>query len=107
MGDNAQVTNTDVIFSFNKKHLEDPSIPMWVLKMKGQSYYTHHVDCRKGWSTKETPDNTHTKGAIKIKNCDVEFSENISTITDHVPPQPYYCSEQFTNQSNNRKGIQK
>lgn len=54
------------VFHFNKKHLEDPSIPMWVIKTGGKTYYVSHVDCRMGWSTKETPDNPHTKGAIKI-----------------------------------------
>ncbi len=58
-----------MLFHFNKKHLEDPNIPMWVLKAKGETYYVSHVDCRVGWSTKESPDNPHTKGAIKIKNC--------------------------------------
>ena len=59
----------DVVFHFNKKHLEDPSIPMWVLKTKGESYYVNHVDCNMPWSTKETPDNSHTKGSLKVKDC--------------------------------------
>jgi hypothetical protein len=42
---------------------------MWVLKTKGQTYYVNHVECCVPWSTKETPDNAHTKGAIKVKNC--------------------------------------
>jgi hypothetical protein len=58
-----------VVFHFNKKHLEDDTIPMWVVKARGETYYVHHVDCSVPWSTKETPDNVHTKGAIKIKNC--------------------------------------
>lgn len=56
----------DAVFHFNKKHLEDQSIPMWVIKTGGKTYYVDHVDCRMGWSTKETPDNPHTKGSIKI-----------------------------------------
>ena len=59
----------DVVFHFNKKHLEDPAIPMWVLKTKGESYYVNHVDCNMPWSTKETPDNSHTKGSLKVKDC--------------------------------------
>jgi hypothetical protein len=61
--------NTEIVFHFNKKHLEDPNIPMWVIKSKGESYYVHHVDVDKGvgFSTKETPDNPHTKGSIKFK----------------------------------------
>lgn len=71
----------DVIFHFNKKHLQDPTIPMWVLKAKGKSYYVEHVDCQCPWSTKETPDNDHTKGSIKIKNCLLTISDdNVATI---------------------------
>ncbi len=42
---------------------------MWVIKHKGQTYYVDHVDVSPGvgFSTKETPDNPHTKGSIKIK----------------------------------------
>lgn len=59
----------EIIFHFNKKHLEDPSIPMWVIKCRGDTYYVHHVDVSPGvgFSTKETPNNPHTKGSIKIK----------------------------------------
>lgn len=73
----------EVVFHFNKKHLEDSSIPMWVLKTKGETYYVNHVDCRKGFSTKETPDNSHTKGAIKIRDCLVTFdAENTAVISE-------------------------
>lgn len=75
----------DVVFHFNKKHLEDPSIPMWVIKTKGESYYVNHVDCSVSWSTKETPDNSHTKGSIKVKNCllviDEENNASLSRLT--------------------------
>lgn len=59
----------EIIFHFNKKHLEDNNIPMWAIKTKGETYYVHHVDMEKsvGFSTKETPDNPHTKGSIKFK----------------------------------------
>lgn len=57
------------MFHFNKGHITDPSIPMWVLKTKGESYYVDHVDCSVPWSTKETPDNPSTKGSIKVKDC--------------------------------------
>lgn len=58
----------DIIFHFNKKHLEDPRIPMWVIKSKGETHYVHHVDVDAGvgFSTKETPNNS-TKGSIKIR----------------------------------------
>lgn len=60
---------SEIVFHFNKKHLEDPNIPMWVIKSKGQTHYVHHVDVDKGvgFSTKETPDNPSTKGSIKFK----------------------------------------
>lgn len=59
----------DVIFHFNKKHLENSDIPMWVIKHKGKTYYVNHVDVDEGvgFSTKETPSNPHTKGSLKIK----------------------------------------
>jgi hypothetical protein len=58
-----------VVFHFNKKSNEDPSLPLWILKVKGETHYVHHVEISQGvgFSTKETPDNPHTKGAIKIK----------------------------------------
>ena len=75
----------DVIFHFNKAHLQDSSIPMWIVKAKGKTYYVEHVDCEKGWSTKETPNNPSTKGAIKIKNCILSIENDCAKITD-VPP---------------------
>jgi hypothetical protein len=41
---------------------------MWVLKFHGETLYVKHVDCAVAWSTKETPDNSHTKGSIKVKD---------------------------------------
>lgn len=60
---------TPVIFHYNKKHNEDASIPTWILKAKGETFYVNHVEISPGvgFSTKETPDNPHTKGALKIK----------------------------------------
>lgn len=73
------------MFHFNKGHLTDPSIPMWVLKTKGESYYVNHVECSVPWSTKETPDNPSTKGSIKVKDClltiDDENNASISKLT--------------------------
>jgi len=50
-------------------HLTDPSVPMWMLKHKGKTHYVNHmiVDPGVGFSTKETPENPHTKGSLKIK----------------------------------------
>jgi hypothetical protein len=58
---------------------------MWVLKTQGKSYYVNHVSCEIPWTTKETPDNNHTKGSIKIKDClltiDEDNSATISKLT--------------------------
>ena len=78
---------TDIIFHFNKMHLQDPSIPMWVIKAKGQTYYVDHLDMDSGigFSTKETPDNPHTKGSLKFKNVDVVIDDaNEATINASI-----------------------
>lgn len=73
----------DVVFHFNKKHLEDETIPMWVLKFHGETYYVNHVNAKLPWSTKETPDNSHTKGSLKFKNVLVTIDEsNEATLTE-------------------------
>ena len=73
------------MFHFNKKHLEDQTVPMWVLKFHGETLYVNHVDCSVPWSTKETPDNSHTKGSIKVKDVLLRVNDNneatISTLT--------------------------
>lgn len=60
---------------------------MWVLKTKGESYYVNHVECSIPWSTKETPDNPHTKGAIKVKDCllviDDDNNATLSRLSHH------------------------
>ena len=56
---------------------------MWVLKFHGETYYVNHVDAQVPWSTKETPDNPHTKGSIKFKNVLVTIDEhNHATLTE-------------------------
>lgn len=71
------------MFHFNKKHLEDPTVPMWVIKAHGVTFYVNHVSADIAWTTKETPDNTHTKGAIKFKRCKLSIDEdNNATITN-------------------------
>ncbi len=72
----------DLVFHFNKKHLEDPLIPMWVVKTHGESFYVNHVTAELPWTTKETPDNPHTKGSIKFKECLLVIDgENCATIS--------------------------
>ena len=56
---------------------------MWVLKFHGETLYVNHVDCDMPWSTKETPDNSHTKGSIKVKNALLRVNEdNEATLTE-------------------------
>jgi hypothetical protein len=77
----------EVDFHFNKKHLEDPSIPMWVVRAKGKSYYVNHVTADLPWSTKETPDNSHTKGTIKFKDVHLRIDQdNCAVLTALTAP---------------------
>ena len=55
---------------------------MWVVKTQGETFYVQHVDCSVPWSTKETPDNSHTKGSIKVKDCLLAIDDqNCATIS--------------------------
>ena len=58
---------------------------MWVLKFHGETLYVNHVECFVPWSTKETPDNSHTKGSIKVKDVLLRIDDancaQISTLT--------------------------
>lgn len=73
----------DVVFHFNKRHLEDSTIPMWVLKTHGETFYVDHVDAQMPWSTKETPDNSHTKGSLKFKEALLVIDDNnCATLTE-------------------------
>lgn len=71
------------MFHFNKGHLADPTIPMWVVKAHGVTFYVNHVTSEMPWSTKETPDNDKTKGSIKFKKCKltIDPSDNSATIS--------------------------
>lgn len=68
----------EIIFHFNKGHLSDSKIPMWVIKYKGKSFYVDHLDVSKnvGFSTKETPDNKSTKGSMKFKGTLILYEED-------------------------------
>lgn len=60
---------------------------MWAIKTKGQTFYCKHVECNVHWSTKETPDNPHTKGSIKVKRCNLEIDDDLNArITSWIPP---------------------
>ena len=64
------------MFHFNKGHLTDPTIPMWVIKSHGVTFYVEHVTAEIPWTTKETPDNENTKGSLKFKDCKLSIDEN-------------------------------
>ena len=49
---------------------------MWIVMAKGQTYYVEHVQANIPWTTKETPDNIRTKGAIKFRECLVTISDD-------------------------------
>lgn len=72
-----------IVFHFNKAHNQDANIPMWVIKHKGKSYYVHHVDSEVGFSTKETPDNDHTKGSIMFRGA-LKIEEENGVITAKI-----------------------
>ena len=75
----------EIVFHFNKKHIQDSTIPMWVVKCRGDTHYVDHVDVLPGigFSTKETPDNPHTKGSIKFKG-QLSISEENNKITAKI-----------------------
>ena len=57
-----------IIFHYNKAHNADPQgIAPWIIKYKGQTHYVWHFESTRGFSTKETPDNPHTKASIRFK----------------------------------------
>ena len=56
-----------IVFHFNKQHNIDQSIPPWIIKHKGQTYYVNHLDSNIGFSTKETLLNPTTKGSLMFR----------------------------------------
>lgn len=66
----------EAVFHFNKKHLEDPAVPMWTVKAQGKTYYVQHVTSSIPWTTKETPGNDHTKGSIKFKDTLLQIDDD-------------------------------
>lgn len=75
----------DIVFHYNKKHNEDQTIPPWVVKYKGESHYVHHLETngRVKFSTKETPDNPHTKGSLKFKG-NLKLIEEDGVVTAYI-----------------------
>jgi len=70
-----------IVFHFNKASNQDSTIPMWVVKHKGKSYYINHLDSEVGFSTKETPDSDHTRGSLMFRGkLEIVEEENGETI---------------------------
>jgi len=56
-----------IVFHYNKAHNQDSTIAPWIVKAKGQTHYVHHFTSEVGFSTKETPDNPHTKASLMLR----------------------------------------
>lgn len=56
-----------VVFHYNRQHNTDRTIPAWVVKHKGKSYYVNHLESDVGFNTKETPTSPHTRGSLQFK----------------------------------------
>jgi hypothetical protein len=65
-----------IVFHYNKAHNQDASIPPWVVKARGETYYVNHFTSEVGFSTKETPDNSHTKASLMLRG---------SLVIEHLP----------------------
>jgi len=77
------MSDNRVVFHFNKGHNKDPTIPPWVVKCKGKSHYVHRLVSSVGFSTKETPDNEHTKGSLLLRG-DLEIVEYAGIVEARV-----------------------
>lgn len=64
-----RTTVNRIVFHFNKASIGRPEIPPWVIKHRGQTHYVWHLDAAPGvgFSTKETPENPSTQGAIQFR----------------------------------------
>lgn len=72
-----------VVFHYNKAHNKDTSIPTWVVKSKGDTFYVHHLESSVGFRTKETPDSEHTKGSLQFKG-KLKLQEEDGVITAYI-----------------------
>ena len=75
---------------------------MWVLKSHGVTFYVNHVTANIPWTTKETPDNEHTKGSLKFKDCKLSIDRNNNAtlsklgFRDRKLPHPYIANRILT-----------
>lgn len=73
-----------VVFHFNKAHNQDRTIPPWVVKFRGETYNVHNFQSDVGFTTKETPDNEHTKGSLMLRGIFRVFYMPDGTLHGHV-----------------------
>jgi hypothetical protein len=52
---------------FNKKNLEDSRLPPWVVRHRGETYYTYKVEINAKSETKYKDDNPSVRGVIACK----------------------------------------
>lgn len=62
-------------FHFNKASIDNPAIPPWVIHSRGKTHYIWHLDAEIGFSTRETPEHSSTKGALRFIG-QLELSDN-------------------------------
>lgn len=76
-----EIVKDVIIVHYNKAHNSDISIPPWVIKHKGNTYYVNHIEFKnKDLNTKETPLNDQTKASLKFKGkLILEESNNLIT----------------------------
>lgn len=58
-----------IVFHFNRASIGRTEVPPWVIKHRGQTHYVWHLDAAPGvgFSTKETPENPSTQGALLFR----------------------------------------
>lgn len=83
----SSTTADRVVVHFNKQSIQDESLPEWVVKHKGLTYYCNLVRINVASITKNTKDNPHTKGVIQARGL-LEIVEVLGTIIATINPQP-------------------
>ncbi len=77
-------TCKNVDFHFNKGHIEFPFLPMWALKVKGQTFYVHNIESEAPWNTHERSSGS-TKGVLRFKKCNIVIDQSgTARITEAV-----------------------
>jgi len=59
-----------VDFHYNKGSTQNPDLPMWVIRVRGKTFYVYHITADCPWSTRETPEGS-TRGMLRFRNCNL------------------------------------